>query len=93
MLAWRNIGLSARCGCFGRGGRHPFSLQTPRLAEAGVFTFFWINRIYVSLESSIDPDALQQTVRKFVREEIIPNAAQHDETGEVCVDRKAYVVL
>ncbi|KAI1721009.1 acyl-CoA dehydrogenase, middle domain-containing protein [Ditylenchus destructor] len=33
-------------------------------------------------DSTLSDDSLQQTVRHFVHEEIIPKAAHHDETGE-----------
>ena len=37
------------------------------------------------LEFSDEQKEIQQLARKFTLEEIIPKAAEHDQTGEVCM--------
>jgi acyl-CoA dehydrogenase len=44
----------------------------------------------VFVEISAEQKEMQQLARKFTKEEIIPNAAHYDKTGEVISDYQKY---
>ena len=51
--------------------------------DCGIYFFLCISIIE---ELSAEQKEMQQLARKFTKEEIIPNAAHYDKTGEVMID-------
>lgn len=49
------------------------------------FKFCFLNFMII-IELTAEQKEMQQLARKFTREEIIPNAAHYDKTGEVNID-------